>query len=199
VCMHSSSAGHGVQRMMPSCCDKSTYMVGLGKGSRPIRIALRTTASSGIGSSLQTALPAGLRRKRKSCVSLWIRMGKQHTATLGTELYLLMTCEDSAKWTLIGSLLSRTAYVCRAMYKRMVDSSTRPESLSIQMPRKAVREEACLSSGPRPWTRREDDRLRRMISLSGPEWSVIAEDMARSPEDVMLRHDFKLSARKWSR
>jgi len=52
------------------------------------------------------------------------------------------------------------------------------------------------------WSRSEDERLKLLVGSLGRKWQVIAEEMRRSPEDVMLRYDFKVAkvkAGSWTR
>ena len=52
------------------------------------------------------------------------------------------------------------------------------------------------------WTRNEDEKLKSLVVTYGRRWTIIAEAMQRSPEDVMLRYDFKIVARtvgQWTR
>eukprot|EP01036_Dinobryon_divergens_P030151 gene30150-39347_t len=139
------------------------------------------------------------------------------------------------RWTVIGKLLGRTAYVCRSAYKRLVDKFD--SSASLQMPRARVLKKKpkhfplskpiLLSSADSPsyavanssrlhkednvsvllsesanepksenvqrlWTKEEDEYLQSLISTYGRKWTIIAEEMKRSPEDVMLRFDFRI-------
>lgn len=46
------------------------------------------------------------------------------------------------------------------------------------------------------WTKEEDEQLRRLVASIGRRWTSIAERMHRSPEDVQLRHDFKVAVKR---
>lgn len=109
-------------------------------------------------------------------------------------------------WTKIGAQLNRTAYSCRAAYKRYIDrvnhncSST---DLHYTMPRSkdykynltTINIGTNLNSN-KTWTKQDDEYLKNRVEILGRRWSSIAEDMGKSPEDIMLRYDFKLSSRK---
>ena len=44
--------------------------------------------------------------------------------------------------------------------------------------------------------------LKKKVLQHGRRWSLIAEDMGRSPEDLMLRYDFKIMRQRsgpWTR
>ena len=45
----------------------------------------------------------------------------------------------------------------------------------------------------RKWSRADDDKLKEMVATYGRRWSHIAEELSRSPEDLMLRYDFKVA------
>jgi hypothetical protein len=44
----------------------------------------------------------------------------------------------------------------------------------------------------RKWTPRDDEHLRRSVARFGRKWTIIAEDVGRSPEDCAYRYDFRL-------
>lgn len=43
--------------------------------------------------------------------------------------------------------------------------------------------------------------MKTVVGYIGRKWSLIAEDLGRSPEDVMLRYDFKIinKAGSWTK
>jgi hypothetical protein len=52
------------------------------------------------------------------------------------------------------------------------------------------------------WTRSQDTALTRLVLLYGEQWPAVAEALGRSPEDVALRYEFKVSHRRrgpWTR
>eukprot|EP01038_Epipyxis_sp_PR26KG_P006284 gene6284-8652_t len=54
----------------------------------------------------------------------------------------------------------------------------------------------------RIWNKEDDELLRKLVNQYGRKWTIIAEFMNRSPEDVMLRFDFKITHRRtgpWSK
>ena len=56
--------------------------------------------------------------------------------------------------------------------------------------------------GGKLWAKDDDDVLKGLVATLGRRWSSIAETMGRSPEDVMLRYDFKIAPRRlgsWTR
>lgn len=59
----------------------------------------------------------------------------------------------------------------------------------------AVRRSA-RGEGGRKWTREDDRLLTQLAQQHGRNWNLVAEQMNRSPEDVMMRFDFKLSAHR---
>ena len=62
-----------------------------------------------------------------------------------------------------------------------------------------------LSSSSSPssvWSKSDDELLKSLVLHLGRRWSSIAEIVGRSPEDVMLRYDFKIAPRRlgsWSK
>lgn len=54
----------------------------------------------------------------------------------------------------------------------------------------------------RRWTRQDDRVLAQLAQRHDRQWTLVAEQMNRSPEDVMIRFDFKLSSHRhgaWKR
>lgn len=98
------------------------------------------------------------------------------------------------KWTRIGGLLGRSAYVCSSAYKRLSKSSLLSSGSSAH---EAATIE--LITSVRPWSKLEDEMLKRLVGKYGRQWPEIAENMGRSPEDIMLRHDFKIAVRRWTK
>ena len=52
------------------------------------------------------------------------------------------------------------------------------------------------------WSKSDDELLKSLVLHLGRRWSSIAEIVGRSPEDVMLRYDFKIAPRRlgsWSK
>jgi len=125
-----------------------------------------------------------------------------------TELSALVA-KMGPRWTLIGKEVGRSAYVCRAAYKRIATSS------GFVMPRyRDYIKNMSLSSLPSsssssshstagvpltrlPWSKREDDYLATRVAQIGRRWEAIAEEIKRSPEDAMLRFDFKIAPRRF--
>ena len=114
---------------------------------------------------------------------------------------------EGAQWSAIGRRLGRTAYVCRAAYKRLLDRARGSGAALAPMPRHHAHRQrdaqllAAAGEG-RAWTREEDAYLKSLVDSAGRRWSSIAEEMHRSPEDIMLRFDFKIAPRRmgqWSR
>ena len=122
--------------------------------------------------------------------------------------------EKGPRWTEIGRQLRRTAYTCRAAYKRLLEKSKDPTAQMPKLKRKSRTEEtyikrmkaASIEYGVgklnREWTTNDDEMLKLKVQQYGRRWSCIAEDMGRSPEDLMLRYDFKIMKRRsgpWTR
>eukprot|EP00597_Dinobryon_sp_UTEXLB2267_P003739 CAMPEP_0170061834 /NCGR_PEP_ID=MMETSP0019_2-20121128/3265_1 /TAXON_ID=98059 /ORGANISM="Dinobryon sp., Strain UTEXLB2267" /LENGTH=510 /DNA_ID=CAMNT_0010267787 /DNA_START=233 /DNA_END=1762 /DNA_ORIENTATION=+ len=160
------------------------------------------------------------------------------------------------RWTYIGVLLGRTAYVCRSAYKRIIDKMDSSQAMPIPRTRESKKlskhtlltqqrrenasavmnqlaywrrdgiarnesdhhsnyigktyQQQILSRSvnftqnqQRLWSKEEDDNLRVLVATYGRKWTLIAEEMNRSPEDVMLRFDFKITkqnkAGSWTR
>ena len=58
------------------------------------------------------------------------------------------------------------------------------------------------SSSSSVWSKSDDELLKSLVLHLGRRWSSIAEIVGRSPEDVMLRYDFKIAPRRlgsWSK
>ena len=124
--------------------------------------------------------------------------------------------EKGPRWTDIGRQLKRTAYTCRAAYKRLLDKSKDPNAQMPKLKRQSRAEQTYIlrmkaaaskdDSGNlkinREWTPNDDEMLKLKVQEYGRRWSSIAEDMGRSPEDLMLRYDFKIAKRRsgpWTR
>jgi hypothetical protein len=136
--------------------------------------------------------------------------------------------ECGPRWTNIGRRLRRTAYVCRAAYKRYIDKHD-CKNLTMPLLSDSKKPTGASASNDSPWNSEADEILKKKVLQYGRRWSSIgiyifdgrslyiyicessflfyylisvAEDMGRSPEDVMLRYDFKIMRRKsgsWSR
>ena len=128
-----------------------------------------------------------------------------------------LVAERGPKWTEIGAALGRTSYVCRAAYKRLATvgaavalgddapSPMQPGS-GTAGPVAAAAAVAVVDTdgekGGKLWAKDDDDVLKGLVATLGRRWSSIAETMGRSPEDVMLRYDFKIAPRRlgsWTR
>lgn len=127
-----------------------------------------------------------------------------------TEDQLQQLCElvdkFGAKWTEIGKKIDRTPHVCRSAYKRVLDKMSSQRNSTLPMPRSHPQSERAEGEDfgiQRVWSKREDEWLKRLVGSCGRKWTVIAEAMGRSPEDVMVRFDFKISGHRragvWSK
>ena len=131
-----------------------------------------------------------------------------------TEELKRLVDEKGPRWTEIGRQLRRTAYTCRAAYKRLLDKSEDPSMEMPKLKRKSRTEETYLErmkaaafegnigAVNHEWTTNDDMMLKLKVQQYGRRWSSIAEDMGRSPEDLMLRYDFKIMKRRsgpWTR
>ena len=143
--------------------------------------------------------------QRYKILSIKTQSPKGWTVEQNDELHALVQSIGPV-WTTIGEKLDRTAYSCRAAYKRYIDrvnNSRNTTAVHYNMPRSkdfkhnltSINIENNMNSN-KTWTKQDDEYLKNRVEILGRRWSTIAEDMGKSPEDIMLRYDFKLSSRK---
>jgi transposase-like protein len=79
--------------------------------------------------------------------------------------------EMGSRWTEIAKKLQRTAYTCRAAYKRYVDKDS---GRNLTMPRQSDRKLAKISpSSELPWNSETDEILKNKVLQYGRRWSSI--------------------------
>ena len=96
---------------------------------------------------------------------------------------------------ILSKLPISEAMAAGAPRQRRVPAPVAPETMLLASP--LITEPFTPGPGDSTrWTYHEDDLLYTLTSLYGEQWPLIAEIMHRSPEDVMLRHDFKVARSK---
>lgn len=126
--------------------------------------------------------------------------------------------EHGAAWTDIAAVLGPgyNRYGIRGVYKTMCENE--PDRLALPRRQRITSDSAFMltknpsnmsnfntstsTRHPLQWTPAQDRLLGDLVSRYGTDWAVLAELLARSPEDVMMRHDFKLEGGRkgrWTR
>lgn len=183
-----------------------------------------STVNGATAAATAKAVQAGTNEASLSVPTvLWTQEKKERLAAL--------VATHGARWTHICSLLGpgHTPYSARTVYWRMALNS--PDQLLIprrspvahsssQDPFYFVNASSILTSQRaaavwhgtqqssaggeevRKWSRQDDLLLTQLARQYNKEWNMVAEQMHRSPEDVMVRYEFKLSAHRngaWTR